>query len=106
MIDYQKTFRFSVLQTDVIFGFGVLQNIADNVRELGGSKVLVVTDPGVFKAGVVENVTNALEKGGIPFEVFAEIPQDSSSKIVQQAVSVLKESGCDVVVGVGGGSSL
>jgi alcohol dehydrogenase len=106
MIDYQKTFRFSVLQTDVIFGFGVLQNIAENVRELGGSKVLVVTDPGVFKAGVVEKVASALEQGGIPFEIFAEIPQDSSSKIVQQAVSVLKESGCDVVVGVGGGSSL
>lgn len=106
MIDYQKTFRFSVLQTDVVFGFGVLQNISDNVKELGGSKVLVVTDPGVFKAGVVEKVTKALEQEGIPFEVFADIPQDSSSKIVQQAVSVLKEKGCDLVVGVGGGSSL
>lgn len=106
MIDYKQSFRFSVLRSDIIFGYGVLQNIAEIVRELGGKKVLVVSDPGVVKAGVVDKVTDALKNGNMPYVVFGEIPQDSSSKVVEKAVSILKDASCDVVIGVGGGSSL
>ena len=105
-IDHNQTFAFPAIGTEVLFGFGVLSRLPEKVTELGGSRVLIVTDKGVHAAGIVEQVIEALTEAWIPAVVFDEVPQDSGSKTVERAVDVLRAENCDLVVGVGGGSSL
>ena len=106
VIDQKQSFDFPAVHTRVIFGYGTLGQLPALVKERGGGKVLVVSDPGVVKAGVVEKVTTVLKGGGIPHAVFGEVPQDSSTKMIARALELLKAESCRVVVGVGGGSSL
>ena len=105
-IKQNQVFNFPATGTEVLFGFGVLQRLPEKVRELGGSRVLIVTDPGLRASGVVDQVTETLIGANVPVVVFDDVPQDSSSKMVECAVEVLKDDACDVVVGVGGGSSM
>ena len=105
-IDHNQTFAFPAIETEVVFGFGVLERLPDKVAELGGSRVMLVTDRGVRASGMVDQVTTTLTRARIPVTLFDEVPQDSSSTSVERAVQRLKDAACDVVVGVGGGSSL
>lgn len=105
-IDYNQSFTFPAIGTEVLFGFGVLERLPEKVAELGGKRVLIVTDKGVNAAGIVDQVIAVLTEAWIPAVVFDEVPQDSGSKIVEHAVDILRAKVCDLVVGVGGGSSL
>jgi len=105
-IDHNQGFTFPAIGTEVLFGFGVLTRLPEKVAALGGKRVLVVTDKGVRAAGIVEQVVEVLTEAWIPAVVFDEVPQDSGSKTVGRAVEVLRAENCDLVVGVGGGSSL
>ncbi|HOU14666.1 MAG TPA: iron-containing alcohol dehydrogenase [Anaerolineae bacterium] len=105
-INHNQVFNFPAINTEVLFGFGVLAQLPEKVAELGGKRVLIVTDKGVQAAGIVDQVVKVLTEAWIPAVVFDEVPQDSGSRTVERAVDVLRAEGCDLVVGVGGGSSL
>ncbi len=105
-IDHNQSFTFPAIGTEVLFGFGVLERLPEKVAELGGKRVLIVTDKGVRAAGVVDQVIAVLTEAWIPAVVFDEVPQDSGSRTVERAVEMLRDNSCDLVVGVGGGSSL
>lgn len=100
-----KSFSFQ-LPTRIEFGNGVSGTVAEEVRGLGGSRALIVTDPGVEAAGLVDPVTVSLEKAGVHpvlFDAVAPNPRDTS---VQQGAALLASEGCDVLVAVGGGSPM
>ena len=105
-IDHTQIFNFPAIGTEVLFGFGALERLPEKVRELSGSRVLIVTDPGLRASGVVDQVVEKLTHAWIPAVVFDEVPQDSGSKTVERAIRILRDKTCDLVVGVGGGSSL
>ncbi len=105
-INCAQTFNFPAINTEILFGFGVLDRLPEKVAELGGERVLIVTDKGVQAAGIIDQVVAELSEAWIPAVVFDEVPQDSGSKTVERAVEVLRAQNCDLVVGVGGGSSL
>ncbi len=105
-IDHNQRFAFPAIGTEVLFGFDVSKRLPEKVAELGGKRVLIVTDKGVHASGVVDLVIDALTEAWIPAVVFDEVPQDSGSKTVERGVDVLRAENCDLVVGVGGGSSL
>jgi alcohol dehydrogenase class IV len=104
--DVGHRFNFLPVPTDIHFGCGVVRSLADRVRSLEARRVLVVTDPGVRAAGIVDEVTATLEQGLIDFTVFDQVTADSGSTIICQGVETLKNTGADLVVGVGGGSAL
>lgn len=105
-INQNQVFNFPATGTEVVFGFGTLAQLPEKARALGGSRVLLVTDPGLQAAGVVDRITATLDAADVPFVVFDAVPQDSSSMVVERAVAQLKAEACDVVVGLGGGSSM
>ena len=92
VIDQKQSFDFPAVHTRVIFGYGTLGQLPALVKERGGGKVLVVSDPGVVKAGVVEKVTTVLKGGGIPHAVFGEVPQDSSTKMIARDSSFSRQN--------------
>jgi alcohol dehydrogenase class IV len=69
---------------------------------LGCRRALVVTDPGVMKAGLVEGVLKAL--GERCAGVWSDVPQDTGVGVVNRAAAFAREKRVDCVVSVGGGS--
>ncbi|GAE25966.1 alcohol dehydrogenase [Halalkalibacter wakoensis JCM 9140] len=102
---FDKSFRYEI-PTAIEFGSGSIKTLPQHVRGFGGTKVLIVCDPGVLHAGVVAKLEEPLKAAGIPYEVFSEIEADPAIQSVDKGLHLGKENNCDVVVGVGGGSSL
>ena len=90
----------------IVKGTGSIARIADEVKRLGGTKVMIVTDPGLVKAGIVSRLEELLSGGGLSVAIFDAVEPDPRYEIASQAANDTKESGADLVIGIGGGSSL
>lgn len=82
-MDIRKRFRYEI-PTAIEFGCGSIGTLADHVKALGGSRVLVVGDPGVVKAGVVDRVTEPLRAAGMGYEIFSDIESDPDIASVEK----------------------
>ena len=85
------------------FGLGVLQKLGEELRRFPAGPVLIVTDPGVLKAGIAEQAVNA---SGRDCVVFSKIEPDPSIDTALACAKVVRETGAAVIVGVGGGSAM
>lgn len=101
-----QCFNFLPIPTDIHFGCGVLRALPDRIKSLGGRKAFLVTDPGLRAAGIIDQVTPILQAAAIDFTLCDRVRPDSGSGLITQATEELKRSESDVVVGIGGGSSL
>ncbi|MCK5554376.1 MAG: iron-containing alcohol dehydrogenase [Deltaproteobacteria bacterium] len=90
----------------ILFGFDAAEDVAAEVKQLDGKKVLIVTDPGVVEAGLVDAITIPLDSEGIPFSLYDQVEPEPPARIVEQCAQYLKNEECDLIIGVGGGSSL
>ncbi|MFB0505771.1 MAG: iron-containing alcohol dehydrogenase [Thermodesulfobacteriota bacterium] len=90
----------------ILFGIDAVKGVAAEAKQLGGKKVLIVTDPGVAEAGLVEAIKGPLESDGIAFSLYDQVEPEPSARIVDQCTQYLKDENCDLIIGVGGGSSL
>lgn len=104
-MNYHRVFSFE-LPVRIEFGVGAVGQLAAKVRALGGRHALVVTDPGVVAAGVIDKVTAVLDRADIAHTLFAEVQADPDACGVVEGVDLFRSSGCDVVISVGGGSPL
>jgi len=100
-----KELRFSVKQ-DVEFGTGIVNCLGTYVKQLGGSKVLLVSDPGLVKAGITGKVEKILQEEGFAFVTFTDIEPDPGCWIVEKVINVIAAEEIDCVVAVGGGSAM
>lgn len=94
------------LPTELFFGCGAAKRTGEKLKELGYKKVFVVTDPGIKQAGLLEGILSSIQQAGLEYLVYDSIKSDPTSDIIEQGTEVLKNSGCDAVLGVGGGSAL
>ncbi len=92
--------------TTIVFGPGAAAQLADHVTRLGGTRVLVVADPGVVKAGIVAKLTATLEAAGLPTRVFDGVAPNPVEQNVFDGVAAYKAHQADLIVSVGGGSPL
>jgi alcohol dehydrogenase class IV len=104
--DAAQVFNFLPMPTDVYFGAGVAGTVAERVRAIGGTRILIVTDPGVRVAGPCDIVAGACRDAGIPYEIFDDVTADSGSELICRGLDALRACGADAVVGLGGGSAL
>ena len=71
----------------------------------GAGRVFVVTDQVIRATGLIDKVEAGLTDGGLELAgVFDEVPQDSSTTVVDRCSEAAKEAGADSFLGVGGGS--
>jgi alcohol dehydrogenase class IV len=92
------------LPTKLSFGFGALEGIGAEAKALAGNKALVVTDKVMVKTGIVKRVTENL--GGLGLEVFDDVEPEPRIEVAQAVADRVRSGGYDIVVGVGGGSSM
>ena len=97
--------RFDV-PSSIIFGGGSRLKLGEVATELGASRALIVTDPGVVKLGIVGEIESILVGARLTVRVFDDVQPDPTDTNVTAGVAELKAHCADLVVAVGGGSPI
>ena len=87
-------------------GHGAIQEIPGLIKERGYKKAFVASDPDLVKFGVTAKVTDLLAENDIDFEVYTDIKPNPTIENVQHGVDAFKASGADMMITIGGGSSM
>ncbi|NPC54185.1 iron-containing alcohol dehydrogenase [Caenimonas soli] len=90
--------------TQIQFDFGAVKLLKQECERVGITRPLIVTDPGVKAAGVLQKALDALP--GMPIAVFDQTPSNPTEAAVRAAVEVYKANRCDGLIAVGGGSAI
>lgn len=95
-----------VLNETSYFGKGSREVLAEEIQKRGFKKVLLVSDKTLVEAGVTKNVTDVLDNAKIKYTLYDEVKPNPTIKNVTDGVKVCKRAKADVIVAVGGGSSI
>lgn len=95
-----------VLNETSYHGKGAINAIVEEIQARNAKKTFVCSDPDLVKFNVTAKVTNLLEKANIPFELYTNIKPNPTIENVQTGVKAFKNSNADIIVAVGGGSSM
>ena len=95
-----------VLNTVSYHGSGAIKEIPGEIRRRGFKKAFVCSDPDLVKFGVTSRVTDLLDEAGVAWDLYSEIKPNPTIKNVQDGVAAFKGSGADMMVAIGGGSSM
>lgn len=89
-----------------LVGVGAAEKCGAEAANLGAKRVLLVTDPGVLKAGLADTVAGYLRAVGLSVEVYSRVQAEPPLENIEDCLEVLRAGGFDAVVGLGGGSAL
>lgn len=90
----------------VVFGPGKLDSLGAEAVGLGAMRALIVTDPGLARTGFVQRACDSLAKAGLGVSVFDQVHENPTTDDVDRCVAFAQAEGIDLIVGLGGGSSL
>ena len=90
--------------TQIQFDFGALQLLKQECDRVGIRRPLIVTDPGVKAAGILQKSLDAL--AGMTVAVYDQTPSNPTEAAVRAATAIYKANGCDGLIAVGGGSAI
>jgi alcohol dehydrogenase class IV len=99
-----RHYKFEV--PEIIFGRGVLNQVGSCARRLGGHKVLLVSDQGLFNAGWVDKVIGSLLHNDMSFIYYDQITPNPKDSEIENGARQYTGNGADVIVGLGGGSAM
>lgn len=97
--------RFILNETS-FFGLGARKELPEAIRRIGKSKVLIVTDKGLLQFGVAKMVTDVLDQAGLSYEIFSEVKPNPTVSNVKAGIDAFKNAQADILVAIGGGSSI
>jgi len=100
-----KNFDFSQ-QTRFVFGAGKLNMLGTLAKEIGASRVLIVSDPGVVRAGHFSRGKASLEEAGLATLAFHDVHENPSTDDVEEGCQIARKFKPELLVGLGGGSSM
>ncbi len=91
---------------EIIFGRGVLSQVGSCARRLGGKKVFLVSDEGLFSAGWVDQAMRSLLEAHLSFVYYDQVSPNPRDFEVEDGAREYIRHGADVIVGLGGGSAM
>lgn len=95
-----------VLNETSYFGKGAREELVGEIQKRGFKKVFLVSDKALVEAGVTAKVEEVIKKAGVEYDLYDEIKPNPTIKNVTDGVEACKKSGADLIVAVGGGSSM
>lgn len=95
--------RFILNETSY-HGAGAVREIVTEVKARGFQKALIVTDADLVRFQVVKKVTDLLDAGNLPYEIFDKVKANPSVAVVQAGVEAFRQAGADYMIAIGGGS--
>lgn len=93
----------------LVFGNNAYLKLTEEVKSLTkkeDNKVLLVTDDGVYKAGIADIIKDSLKNSGIDVNIFHDISGEPTLESMEKAVEYANQISYDVIIGVGGGSGM
>lgn len=90
----------------VRFGVGCTDTIGDEAKRIGAKRALVVSDPGIYQAGMTDQIKAKLVAAGIATDIFSEAEPEPTYAKLNTTANDLRKNNYDLVVAVGGGSSI
>lgn len=90
----------------ILVARGSSVNLARKIQERGGKSVLIVTDPGVLAAGLLNRALAQFKELQLSVQIFSDVEADPPIPVINQAVLAAQECHADYIVGFGGGSSM
>ncbi|MEQ8198056.1 MAG: alcohol dehydrogenase-like regulatory protein ErcA [Clostridiaceae bacterium] len=94
------------LVPEMIFGTGSRKLVGQYSRNLGITKVLIVTDSGIIRAGWLNDVKLSLKKYNVEFVVFDRVTPNPRDYEVTEGVHIYENEKCNGIIAVGGGSPI
>ena len=95
-----------VLNETSYFGENARSSLVEEIQKRGFEKVFLVSDAALVDAGVTAKVEELLKKAKIKYTLYSKIKPNPTIKNVKDGVTACKRSKADVIVAVGGGSSI
>ncbi|WP_319204838.1 iron-containing alcohol dehydrogenase [uncultured Ilyobacter sp.] len=89
-----------------LMGRGAVSNVGKQAKILNGSKALLITDEILVKIGVAEKIISLLKESGVETSVYDKVNPNPTVKNVNDALSVYQNEECDIIIALGGGSSI
>lgn len=88
-----------------LIGAGCVNEVGEKIKSLGGKKVLIVTDAGLVKLGIADNIKGIVEEAGLEAIIFGGAEPNPTDKNVDAGFKVWQDNNCDALITLGGGSS-
>ena len=92
------------LPVNLLFGRGRINEVGLEVAKYGRKALIVTGRSSTKKSGLLDKTKNLLEEAKVEYEIFDKVEQNPLTTTVYEGVDVIKETGCDVILGLGGGS--
>ncbi len=99
-----ETTKFAI--PEIIFGRGSIKYAGQCALRNGAKKVFLVSDSGIEEAGWVQRLMDVLEEAGIDWIYYPSVTPNPRDFEVEQGAAFYLKNGCDVIMAIGGGSSL
>ncbi|MDX1496796.1 MAG: iron-containing alcohol dehydrogenase [Salinisphaeraceae bacterium] len=87
-------------------GPGSSKELCANLAKEGIDKVMIVTDEGLVKVGIVQGIQDALDANGVKYVLFDGVIPDPTIELIERGLQVLKDNDCKAILAIGGGSSI
>ena len=100
-----KDFNFKIPQ-NIQFGMGSLKKLPEILAENHSDNILLVSDRGLEKIGVVKKVQDIIEAAGLKCTSYLDVVPNPTVAVVNEATALYKECGATSIVALGGGSSM
>lgn len=94
------------LTTEIFWGTGSIRKLPEVLTQLDASRVLIITDKGLVRSGVLDRVTRLLEKHQIKYQIFDEVEPNPSVETVNNGLVAYKDLKAQTLLAVGGGSPI
>jgi alcohol dehydrogenase class IV len=94
------------MSTRMLFGPGAARQAGSEARRLGASRVMLVADPGVERAGLVTRVLESLHAADLEVRVFNDVESNPRDVTVDRLAQRVLTERCEALVAVGGGSTI
>ncbi|MEW5952946.1 MAG: iron-containing alcohol dehydrogenase [Bacillota bacterium] len=93
------------IPTVTLMGIGSSKQIGEQVKVLGGSNVLIITDKGISAMGMADQVKTQVEEAGARALIFDGAEPNPTDINVHDGLKVYRDNNCDMIISLGGGSS-
>lgn len=90
----------------IIFGEETVTSVAGEAKKFGKRVCLITGKTAMNRSGILNNVRNSLENADLEVIPFDNVIPEPTTKMVDECLSVVRTTGCEVVIGLGGGSAL
>lgn len=96
----------ALMPTKVLFGTGQISKIGEEAASLGKKALIVTGSQAMRRAGITARIEKSLTDKGVEFVLFEKVESNPSTDTADAGVKLALETGCDLVIGLGGGSAI